>query len=214
MANWIKLADITKGSASHELDTGDWANPDNYRYLYMQFWTSGTNSSGADLHCQFNGDTSSRNYQYRWARAIATSMTDNSNATYDNIQLENADYDEGCFVTAHIVNHKTTLKTLISKSVKMGADANNDDPSVAPNSMETSGKWRNNSTSIKSIKVTTKQSNGTKDFNANSRLIVWGSDDTGTPIYPKLQDGTIYEEQDTGKIYIWNLSTNTWSEVK
>ena len=148
MANWIKLADITNGSASHELDTGDWANPDNYRYLYMQFWTSGTNSSGADLHCQFNGDTSSSNYQYRWARAIATSMNDNSDATYDNIQLENADYDEGCFVTAHIVNHKTTLKTLISKSVKMGADANNDDPSVAPNSMETSGKWRNNSTSI------------------------------------------------------------------
>ena len=34
-----------------------------------------------------------------------------------------------------------------------------------------------------------------------------------TPTYPKLQDGTIYEEQDTGKIYIWNLSTNTWSEI-
>ena len=31
--------------------------------------------------------------------------------------------------------------------------------------------------------------------------------------YPKLQDGTIYEEQDTGKIYIWKLSTNTWSEI-
>ena len=209
MASWVKLADVTNGSAHHELDTGDWANPDNYRYLYMQFWTSGTNSSGADLHCQFNGDTSSSNYQYRWARTIATSMTDNSNATYDNIQLENADYDDGCFVTAHIVNNKTTLKTLISKSVKIGGSAT---ASTLPNCMETSGKWRNNSTSIKSIKVTTKQSNGTKDFNANSRLIVWGSDDTGTATYPNLPNGALFEESDTGKIYMWD-GTSAWNEM-
>jgi hypothetical protein len=41
---------------------------------------------------------------------------------------------------------------------------------------------------------------------------IWGADDQTTN-YPKLQDGSIYEEQDTGKIYIWKLSTNTWSEI-
>ena len=34
-----------------------------------------------------------------------------------------------------------------------------------------------------------------------------------TSVYPKLQDGSIYEEQDTGKIYIWDLANNTWNEI-
>ena len=77
--------------------------------------------------------------------------------------------------------------------------------------MEISGKWKGGS---QIVKITSELEFGNEIIQSGSSMTVWGADDAPTtPVYPKLQDGTIYEEQDTGKIYIWNLSTNTWSEI-
>ena len=74
------------------------------------------------------------------------------------------------------------------------------------------GKWDNTSDQITRIQGWS--GNNSHIWDSGTRINVWGADDQpSTPFYPKLQDGSIYEEQDTGKIYIWNLSTNTWSEI-
>ena len=53
----------------------------------------------------------------------------------------------------------------------------------------------------------------TGDFASGSELIVWGSDSSNGIANPNLQDGTLFEETDTNKHYIWNSSTSTWTEV-
>ena len=208
MASWVKLADVTNASAHHELLTGDWATPDNYRYLYVQFHVTGTNSDDAIAWVQFNGDTSSK-YMYRYAANIATSMNSNSDNEDPAIEVDQGYMNDGAFIMMHIVNDKTTLKTLVSKCVKIGSG---EGAGNTPSSREITGKWRNNTESIKSIRIFTNQSNGTKDYDAGSRLIVWGSDDTGTTTYPNLPNGALFEESDTGKIYMWD-GTSAWNEM-
>ena len=49
-------------------------------------------------------------------------------------------------------------------------------------------------------------------FVSGSNLIVLG-DEPNLTISVKLQDGTIFEETDTNKAYIWNASTSTWTQL-
>ena len=48
---------------------------------------------------------------------------------------------------------------------------------------------------------------------AGSTMIVWGADsETLTDVYPNLTNGTIFEESDTGKHYMFD-GTSTWNEM-
>lgn len=75
---------------------------------------------------------------------------------------------------------------------------------------ESNWKWINTSNQANRIQLI---NNASGDFGIGTEVVVFGTEVASTALTPKLQDGSIYEEQDTGKIYIWNLSTNTWSEV-
>ena len=54
---------------------------------------------------------------------------------------------------------------------------------------------------------------GNEIIQSGSSMTVWGADDAPqTPVYPNLTNGTIFEESDTGKIYMFD-GTDTWNEV-
>ena len=48
------------------------------------------------------------------------------------------------------------------------------------------------------------------NYDTNSNLTVLTGDETETVT---LQNGTIFEESDTNKAYIWNASTKTWTQL-
>jgi hypothetical protein len=54
---------------------------------------------------------------------------------------------------------------------------------------------------------------GGTNFGAYSSILVLGADDQPTtPVYPNLTNGTIFEESDTGKHYMFD-GTDTWNEM-
>ena len=54
---------------------------------------------------------------------------------------------------------------------------------------------------------------GNESIASGSTLTVWGADDAPeTPVYPNLVNGTIFEESDTGKIWMFD-GTDTWNEM-
>ena len=77
----------------------------------------------------------------------------------------------------------------------------------APNRKESNFKWVNTSSQINIV-----QSYGWNTI-SYANLTVWGSDDVGTDVYPNLSNGTIFEESDTGKHYMFD-GTSAWNEVK
>ena len=58
--------------------------------------------------------------------------------------------------------------------------------------------------------VSTIEDGGTGSFDTDSNLSALAGDVTETAT---LQDGTIFEETDTNKSYIWNSSTTTWTQL-
>ena len=54
---------------------------------------------------------------------------------------------------------------------------------------------------------------GGTNFGAYSSVLVLGADDQPTtPVYPNLTNGTLFEESDTGKIYMFD-GTSSWNEM-
>ena len=54
---------------------------------------------------------------------------------------------------------------------------------------------------------------GTDTFDPGTTMTIWGADDqASTPFYPNLTNGTILEESDTGKHYMFDGS-QTWNEI-
>ena len=79
--------------------------------------------------------------------------------------------------------------------------------SSAPDRFEAVGKYTDTSNKITSFSATC----GGGGFGAGSYITVWG--DASDVIVDTTNDGSVFEESDTGKHYIWNATSNSWTEI-
>ena len=80
----------------------------------------------------------------------------------------------------------------------------------APTWVETSGVWHNTSAQITEVKCW--QSGGGSFATGTTMTILGAEDDVLGYNYPNLTNGTIFEESDTGKHYMFD-GTSTWNEM-
>ena len=74
---------------------------------------------------------------------------------------------------------------------------------------ESNWKWINTSNQANRIQLI---NNGTGDFAVGTEVIVFGTEVASTAVSVELPNGTIFEESDTGKHYMFD-GTSTWNEM-
>jgi hypothetical protein len=145
----------------------------------------------------FNDDSSSL-YSYRFSANGASDSEGNVGTTSFNPTVATSPDEK--YLTMDISNDQTKPKFV-------NADLVDD----AYNRMELTGKYANSTDLIDKIKITNNDSNGS--FAEGSEMILWGSDGAADTTQPTIVNGFILEETDTGKHYIWNATTSTWTEI-
>ena len=104
-----------------------------------------------------------------------------------------------------IFHNKTILVTGHTVHMADGTGAGN-----APRRNEFVAKWTSKTAQITRIDFI---NNDSGSLDTVSTFTVWGADDqASTTTYPNLSNGTVFEEQDTGKIYMFD-GTDTWNEM-
>ena len=78
----------------------------------------------------------------------------------------------------------------------------------APKRKELTGKWSDTSEQITRVDAV---NGGTGNFAVGSTVTVFGA--TGDTVTDTTPDGSIFEETDTGKHYIWNATSDSWTEI-
>ena len=168
--------------------------------LKAQLFAIGT---GGTINCNFtfNNDTGS-NYAIRESVNGGNDSTNISQANTDNIT---GTVTGDIFADVNITNEASKEKLFISEGLESASGAGN-----APERKEMVGKWSNTSAQITTIKA---NNGGSGSYSEGSELIVWGSDGASDTTQPTVVNGFILEETDTGKHYIWNATTNTWTAI-
>ena len=150
----------------------------------------------------FNNDTGN-NYAHRYSNNGGSDGTQTSRANLWSYYDGN---DTTKFTTLYVVNEASKEKLIITENVSaVGTGAG-----TAPQRTETTGKWANTSNAITRVDVGTFTTNGLQE---GSEVVVWGSDGASDTTHPTIVNGFILEETDTGKHYIWNATTSTWTEI-
>jgi len=212
-SSWERLATYTLPSANANLSTasdsslsgGEFAAKTHLKVLISFLGTSG-NVSG--LRYRFNGDSSgtggsSGTYAHRNSNNGAADDTGNWK-TEINPANQSGGAGTDILLTIDIINIPTKEKLCTNHMVfQHGTGAG-----TAPKRTENSAKWVNTSDSIHTIAV---YDDGATNLDAGSTITVWGADD-GVPFYPNLPNGTIFEQTNDYKYYMWD-GTDTWNVV-
>jgi hypothetical protein len=196
--SWERLTNQTLGSSSATFNTTTFTAKE---HLLVHVY--GNQSSGnSDVRINFNSDTGS-NYSRRYSTNGTSDGTSASATTIGNMAGGEGNRDP-FFSSFRIINKLDKEKMIIGELIFLESGNGAGNP---PSRRDWVGKWTNTSSQITSIQI----DGGT--FDAGSTITVWGADDQpSTPVYPNLTNGTLFEESDTGKHYMFDGST-TWNEV-
>lgn len=167
-------------------------------------FTLGLNHSLASgniaVYQTYNNDTGN-NYAYRVSdNGVEASGT----SVAQNYWFKSVNNDK--FTVAYIMNISSEEKLSISFTIEEETAGAN----YSPERREAVFKWANTSDAITRIDVFNTQ---TGDYLADSNLTAIGSELTPASEEVTLQDGTIFEETDTNKAYIWSSSSKTWTQL-
>ena len=174
-------------------------------YKFNQYMSHILTSSTFSVFERYNSVSSGSLYHGRYETNGTTDQTYQANQIYpmlDNsggTNMSAGDY----FNVTYQVNIATEEKLIIGHSII----ASNTGAGTAPKRNQYVAKFANTSDQITSISNT---NTSTGSYRTDSNLSVLTGDATETVT---LQDGTIFEETDTNKAYIWNASTATWTQL-
>jgi len=213
-ATWERLFTHTLGTAATGIDTGVLANGGSeasgtgilareHLRIEIHILPSGTSNH---LGARFNGD-SGDNYPI-------TRSTDGAGDT----QLEGYDYwynsyggtaNVQRYIVLEILNRLNQEKLIQLHQIITVAGVGN-----APTRNEQASKWANTSAQITDIEFSASDMNPSGDtWASGTSVTIWGMDDQpSTPVYPNLSNGTLFEESDTGKHYMFD-GTSAWNET-
>ena len=169
------------------------------KHLKAQMFANGT---GGTINCNmtFNNDTNN-NYVVRESINGGTDSTNHTQANTDNLT---GTVTGNISAIVNIANESSKEKLFISDGIECATGAGS-----SPDRKDMVGKWTG------SAQITTIKANngGSGSYAEGSELIVWGSDGASDTTQPTIVNGFILEETDTGKHYIWNATTSTWTEI-
>jgi len=200
-ASWERLASVTLGSSADVLDSGTFTAK---KHLRVSIFTIAT--GGATNHAiRYNADTGS-NYQYRRNANGTSEGNEQSQSSDPSISGSISSSAGNTFADGHILNKSDSEKVARwDTTFSNTAGAGN-----VPMRREGCCKWVNTNSQITRI-YTTNDAAGSYD--TGSTITVWGADDqASTPFYPNTPNGTIFEESDTGKHYMFD-GTSAWNEM-
>jgi len=191
---WAKLGTTTLTSSADTITVSDMTVTKFKTLLAHTLDTGGEIYQGL----RFNSDTTN---DY----AVRKSYNGGADATYTSVtqmQFMGNAFLADIFGVGYLVDINGEEKLFIGFSVSENAAG----ASTAPTREEQADKY------IEGADITAFNLNNTSagDYNTNSNLSALGGDVTETVT---LQNGTIFEETDTNKAYIWNSSTKTWTQL-
>lgn len=195
VSTWRRLGSTTLGSA------GDTITVDGFDAIdRLRIEIHAPASGQLDMcYLRFNNDSGSN---YSVTKSNNGAGTDSNNSITGILwQTNSGSYDQ--YATFTIYNNTSKEKLVILQQMETASGA-----SSAPQRKELTGKWSNTSAQITRVDAV---NGGSGDFAAGSKVTVFGaSDDVLTDTQT---DSTIFEETDTGKHYIWNATSDSWTEI-
>ena len=192
---WIRLAHVELSSSGDVIDSGTFTAKDNLRVIVSGIGTGGT----VNCNFTFNSDTGN-NYAIRESVNGGSDSTNHTQANTDNLT---GTVTGNVYAVVNITNISNKEKPFISEGMEVASGASN-----APERKELVGKWTNTSSSITQIKA---NNGGSGSYDTGSYITVFGAaDDTATDT---TDNNSIFEENDTGKHYIWNATSDSWTEI-
>ena len=139
--------------------------------------------------------------------AYRISLADGTDATATNsnqVQITGASVGDD-FVIGYMSNISGEEKL----AIMFTAETNTAGTTTAPYRTESAVKYAVTSGQVTRIDL--ENSHGSGNYDTNSNLTVLTGDETETT--RAVQDGTIFEETDTNKAYIWNATSQTWTQL-
>ena len=194
---WAKLATNDLSAAGVNIDNSITAT----KFIHwFKFTGSDGSAVGAADRVGFSTIDTGTNYAYRYS---GNGGTDGTGTSRTNLALNILSDTNVRFHVTYAINIATEEKLFTSFSVY----ANTAGAATAPQRAEWATKWANTSNQFDE---TRHYSDSGNNFNSGSNSTVLTGDETETVT---LQDGTIFEETDTNKAYIWSSSSQTWTQL-
>ena len=146
-------------------------------------------------------DTGS-NYATRYSTNGGADSTETSQASI--YQMNSGAGVHGMFDVGYIINISGQEKLMIIHVMWAGSSGAGN----APERNEIVGKWVNTTNQFNHVQTVNVNAG---DFDTGSNISALGT--TGNEVLYKIQNGTVFEETDTNKSFIFNSSTSTWTQI-
>ena len=199
VGTWQRLAHVSLSSADDTLSSGTFtAKP--FLKIIVHLTSTGGNVNPS---LRFNSDSGS-NYAIRDSDSGGSDDTQTSQSSIRLSQGGHGGNDGVFFINFRTTNISDKEKLCLGHSIRMTATG----ASNIPSRYEISSKWANTSAQITSIDIV---NSGTGDLAVGSYITVLGG--SGDVLTDTTNDGSIFEESDTGKHYIWNATSDSWTEI-
>ena len=198
--NWKQIG-YSVLSDSQDNITVEWTGHyENIKFSYRTI-QSGTNGIDFQGKAGSNWKNSSGDYYYYYQAANSGSTAEYGRGSLDKFWGNYGNTSDLQTVEGKILNITGKQKLAVASHTSM------QDPTATDSRWYT---WMTN-TADDLLGLRIIKESGKSDFTSGSSLTVWAQDD-GTTNYPNLTNGTIFEEQDTGKFYMWD-GTSAWNEI-
>jgi len=212
MSGWERLAFVnTRTQTTNANDTLDTGTFSARKYLHIESFYK-YSSGGNDPFYRFNTDIdpSTHATSYAWSRNT-DNATESNTGTGGNSGFIVNDVGSGkiIFDRVDITNVLNQEKQGIGRSHYAGDEAGsgNTDDSADPHWREYTAKWINTTEQITRVRIIV----GSGYLESGACMTVWGAD-AASPTTFNYPNGTIFEESDTGKHYMFD-GTSAWNEI-
>ena len=201
--NWKQIG-YSELSDSQDNITVEWTGHyENIKFSYRAI-QSGTNGIDFQGKAGSNWKTSSGDYYYYYQAAA-----DGSNAEYGRGSTMKFWGNYGNTSDLNQVNGDILNVTGKRRIATAQVTSFQEDSSTEIQDSRWYSWMNNTADDLLGLRVI--KESGKNDFTAGSSLTVWAHVD-GTTNYPNLTNGTIFEESDTGKHYMFD-GTSAWNEI-
>jgi hypothetical protein len=212
-SSWQRLATYTLTSTGDTLSTASDTSLTGgvftaKKYLKFEYMII-RDTADCNDNIHFNDETDDGNYSMRrnFNGGDESAFNGTNPSGGNGFYYGTVDSSPLIYATGTIVNITNKEKLGILQGNASGTAGAGNAPSLR---RENVFKWSNTSVPITKITLT---NNISGNYGIGSTLIVWGADDDVLSYaYPNIYNGTLFEESDTGKIYMFD-GTDTWNEL-
>jgi len=208
-SSWERIASATLTGTNAELNSGTFTPKDHLRVVFNGF----NQSADSDVMMRVGtGGTIDTGANYTW-RNCRNGGSDSEQHTQNELQIVGGSFNTSNATSQGVIQivNKSDEEKLFSSHTGTAIAGSGSTAGQVPDRIELAGKWGNTAGQINTIRIFVPSNSAV--FAIGASITVFGADDqTFSYTYPLVPAGSIFEESDTGKHYMWD-GTNTWNEV-